>query len=50
MKHILLLPNTEKDADYSVTLAAAQALEAAGAILYADRSHENILGRCGIRP
>lgn len=48
MKHILLMPNTEKDGDYSVTLTAAGILYEAGATLYAEETHEMILGKCGI--
>lgn len=48
MKHILLMPNTEKDGDYSVTLNAAAVLHRAGATLYAEETHEKILGKYGI--
>ena len=33
MKHIVLLPNTEKDSDYRVTILAAEVLKKAGAVI-----------------
>ena len=40
MKHIVLLPNTEKDSDYRVTILAAEALKKAGATVYAHEKHK----------
>jgi len=40
MKHIVLLPNTEKDSDYRVTILAAEVLKKAGAVIYAHEKHK----------
>ncbi len=50
MKHIVLMPNTDKDGDYAVTLRAAEVLYRSGAVLYIEESHATLAGRFGIRP
>lgn len=49
MKHILLIPNIEKDPNYAVTLAAIAVLRNAGAVLYADDMHISALGCHGVQ-
>ncbi len=48
MKNILLVPNTDKDSDYTVTLAAAAILSAGGARLFAEKKHAFLNGKHGI--
>ncbi len=50
MKHILLLPNREKDPEYRVTLKAAEILYKGGACLYAEDAHTALFTQFGIRP
>lgn len=48
MKHIVLLPNTEKDSDYRVTILAAEILHRAGATVYAEERHAALRAVDGI--
>ena len=48
MKRIVLLPNTEKDSDYRVTILAAEVLQKAGAIVYAHEKHKALRFVSGI--
>lgn len=49
MKHIVLLPNTEKDSDYRVTILAAEVLKKAGAVIYAHEKHKALCFVSGVR-
>ncbi len=48
MKKIILLPNTDKDSDYAITLAAAALLHKGGASLFAESKHSLLGGKQGI--